>query len=107
VIVALLAGPGAEPGLAAAFEEEGVPLACEQAAGDALPLAREAARRSPLGLGIGGDAERLVLVLAASPARSYLEARAAEARAFGHAAARVAARRPLPLVTAADQPQPV
>jgi Dehydratase medium subunit len=95
VIVALLAAPEAEPALAAAFEEEGVPLRWEQAAGDALPLARDAARRSPLGLGVGGDAQRLALVLAAAPARPYLEARATEGRAFGHAVARVAARRPL------------
>ena len=37
----------------------------------------------------------LVLVLAAFPGRPYLEAAAAEARAMGHDAARIAARRPL------------
>lgn len=73
-----------------------MPLAVEPAGReDALTLAREAARRSVLGLGIGGDAERLVLVLAASPGRPYLELAVSQARAFGHAAARVAARRPL------------
>lgn len=94
-VVALLADPGCEPRLAAAFEEEGVPLRCERPPGERLALAREAARRSPLGLGIGADAGGLALVLAAAPGRAYLEAPAEGARAFGHAAARVAARRPL------------
>jgi hypothetical protein len=58
-------------------------------------LAREAARRATLGLGIGGDDDRLVLVLAAFSGRPYLEAMASEARAMGHDAARIAARRPL------------
>ncbi len=95
-VVALLADPGPGAALAAGFEEEGVPLAAEPVGWeDAVTLAREAARRSALGLGIGGDTERLVLVLAASPGRPYLELAAAQARAFGRAAARVAARRPL------------
>lgn len=73
-----------------------MPLAAEPVGReDALTLAREAARRSALGLGIGGNAEWLVLVLSASPGRPYLEFAVAQARAFGHAAARVAARRPL------------
>jgi hypothetical protein len=96
-VVALLADEAAKHGLVAGFEEEGVPLVAERAAGDALALARAAARRSALGLGIGADAERLVLVLAAMPARPYLETTAAGARAFGHAAARIAARRPTDL----------
>lgn len=96
-VVALLADPRPAAALAAGFEEEGVPLACEPAgAADVLALAREAAGRSALGLGIGGDAERLVLALAAWPGRPYLELATAQARSFGHAAARVAARRPLP-----------
>ena len=94
-VLALLADPAAERDLAAGFEEEGVPLSCEAAAGDVLTLAREAARRSALGLGVGGDAERLLLVLAAAPGRPYLDGVPGSARAFGKAAARIAARRPL------------
>jgi hypothetical protein len=96
LILALLAAAEVESALAAGFEEEGVPLRCEPAAGEAFALARDAARRSPLGLGVGADAQRLVLVVAAAPARPYLEAPPENARAFGHAAARVAAQRPLP-----------
>jgi hypothetical protein len=48
-----------------------------------------------LGLGLGGDHDRLVVVLAGFPGRPYLEAEAAEARAIAHDAARIAARRPL------------
>ena len=94
-VIALLGDEGSAASLAAGFEEEGVPLVCEPAAGEPLGLARAAAGRSPLGLGIGGDGDRLVLVLAASPAHAYLEAHAADARAFAHDVARVAARRPL------------
>jgi hypothetical protein len=94
-VVALLADPALTPPLAAGFEEEGVPLVSETVAGEALVLARAAAGRSPLGLGIGGDGSRLALVLAAAPARAYLEARATDARAFAQDAARIAARRPL------------
>ena len=94
-VVALLADPALERDLAAGFEEEGVPLRCEQARGDAEALARAAARDADLGLGIGGDAGRLVLVLAAAPGRPYLEAPPDRARTFARAAARVAARRPV------------
>ena len=94
-VVALLADPGTASGLAAGVEEEGVPRELAWGTGDAFALAREAAARSPLGLGVGGDASCVVLVLAAAPASPYLEAPAAGARRFGHAAARVAARRPL------------
>jgi hypothetical protein len=94
-VVALLAGDAVERGLTAAFEEEGVPLVCEPSLGEVASLAREAASRSVFGLGVGGDVERLVLVLAAAPGCPYLESAAAQAREFGHAAARVAARRPL------------
>jgi hypothetical protein len=96
-VVALLDDPAAARDLAAGFEEESVPLAVQPRAGDALPLAREAARVSALGLGIGGSSGRLVLVLAASPGRPYLDGAVSEARAFGHAAARLAAGRPLGL----------
>jgi hypothetical protein len=62
--------------------------------GSPQALAREAARRGALGLGLGGNHDRLVIVLAAFPG-PYLEAAATEARAIGHDAARIAARRPL------------
>jgi hypothetical protein len=95
-VVALLAEWSAERGLVAGFEEEGVPLSCEPALGSAEELAREAASRSALGLGIGGDGERLVLGIAASPRRPYLVSSLDRSREFGRAAARVAAHRPLP-----------
>jgi hypothetical protein len=94
-VVALLSDRSCERGLAAGFEEEGVPLAGEHAVGDAEALAREAAARSALGVGVGGDAQRLVLVLAAAPHRPYLDSPIGLARAFGHAAARITAHRPL------------
>jgi hypothetical protein len=94
-VVALLSDLASERELSAGFEEEGVPLELVEAEGDALALAREAARRSALGLGVGGDAERLLLVLAPAPALPYLESEPGSARAFARAAARVAARRPV------------
>jgi Dehydratase medium subunit len=81
--------------LAAAAEEEGVPLTATVRRGAALTLARDAARTSQLGIGIGADQARLVVVLAASPAIPFLEATPAQARTLGHWAARIAARRPL------------
>lgn len=72
-----------------------MPLAVVVTEGSPETLAREAARRAALGLGIGGDHDRLVLVLAAFSGRPYLEAMASEARTMGHNAARIAARRPL------------
>jgi hypothetical protein len=82
--------------LAAGFEEEGVPLTLEVVEeGDPVALAREAARAAALGLGIGADGKRVVLVLAAATGRPYLQASADGARDFAQAAARVAARRPL------------
>ena len=94
-VVALLDPAVDRRPLAAAFEEEGVPLAFEAGTGPAAVLAAEAARRSALGLGVGGDERSLVLALAAAPGRAYLAAAADEGRAFGRAAARLAARRPL------------
>lgn len=81
--------------VAAGFEEEGVPVTVLEAEGPPEALARQAAARALLGIGIGGDGERLALVLAGAPGRTYLQAPASSARAFGHNAARIAARRPL------------
>jgi hypothetical protein len=104
LLLALLTESAPRTALAAGFEEEGVPLEVQVAEGPPEILAREAARRGALGIGLGGDHSRLVLVLAALPASPYLEANAAEARAFGRNAARVAARRPLRgLVEAASE----
>ena len=94
-VVALLADGLSPRELEAGFEEEGVPLAVGRGAGGACSLAVDAARRSQLGLGIGGDGSSLALVLAAWPAKPYLTGHTSEARAFARAAARIAARRPL------------
>jgi len=91
-VVALLSDTSPAAALGAGFEEEGVPLAIESADGAAEALADEAAKRSELGIGVGGDSERLILVVAG---RRYLEAAASEARQFGHDAARIVARRPV------------
>jgi len=91
-LVALLSDDSPAAALAAGFEEEGVPLTVEPAEGSAEALADEAAQRSDLGMGLGGDGERLILVVAG---RRYLEAPVAEARRFGQDAARVAAHRRL------------
>jgi hypothetical protein len=95
LVLALIAEAAPRAALAAGFEEEGVPLTIEIAEGAPQALAREAATQAALGLGLGGDAERLILVLAAASGRPYLESSASEARSFAQNAARVAARRPL------------
>ena len=95
LVLALLTKTAPGLALAAGFEEEGVPVEVVVTEGSPEALARQAARRAALGVGIGGDHERLVLVLAAFSGRSYLEATASEARTMGHDAARIAARRPL------------
>jgi hypothetical protein len=97
LVVALLADGAPASALTAGFEEEGVPLSVRREQGDAGALARDAAGQAALGLGIGGDESRLVLVLAAAPGRPYLDAPATQERSFAHAVARVAARRPLRL----------
>ena len=84
LVLALLTA--AVPGLLlrrGGFEEEGVPLAVVVTEGSPETLARKAARRATLGLGIGGDHDRLVLVLAAFSGRPYLEAMASEVRTMG------------------------
>jgi hypothetical protein len=95
LVLALISDPATGTKLAHGFEEEGVPLTVQRAHGSPEDLAREAARRALLGIGIGGDGERLALVLSGGPPRPYLQARAGAARSFGHDAARIAARRPL------------
>ena len=96
LVLALVSETAPVSALVAGFEEEGVPLTVEIVdPGEPVGLAREAARATALGLGIGGDGSRVALLLAAAPARPYLEASAEGARDFAQAAARVAARRPL------------
>ena len=94
-MIALLADPGAAGAVervAAGCEEEGVPLETAIAEGERLELAREAARRSPLGIGVGLDAGGGCIALAAAPGRAYVEG--AADRSLGRAAGRIAARRP-------------
>jgi hypothetical protein len=95
LVLALLSDAAAGAALAAGFEEEGVPVTVRAAEGSPAVLAREAAQCAVLGIGIGGDRDRLVLMLAGAPARPYLETASGDARAFGRNAARLAARRPL------------
>jgi hypothetical protein len=71
----------------AAFEEEGVPLLVT-----APSTARAAAIASPLQIGIAAG-EAIEIALATGPDVPYLVGD--DARAMGHAAARLAARRPL------------
>jgi hypothetical protein len=85
LVLALLAAGAPQGALAAGFEEEGVPLTVEPAEGAPEALAREAARRAVLGVGVGGDAEGLALAIAG---HAYLAAPASDARSFGHQAAR-------------------
>lgn len=95
LVLALAASEGPLGGLLAGFEEEGVPLEIEPAQGTAGELARRAAGRAALGVGIGADGACVALVLAAAPGKPYLGAPASDARAFAQDAARVVARRPL------------
>jgi hypothetical protein len=98
-LVLALVAPGvpdhAVRALRAGFEEEGVPLACERAEGDAHELGRRAAGRALLGLGVGVDAGEARAVLAAAPAASYLQAPLAAVRELAQDAARIAGRRTL------------
>ncbi len=84
--------------VAAGLEEEGVPFAISVEQADAMALGRRAATASPLGIGIGGDATRLVVVLAAAAGRAYLEGTVDDARQIGRQAARIAVRRPLSIL---------
>ncbi len=95
LVLALIADPATGVALALGFEEEGVPVAVEAAEGAPEALARRAANSALLGIGIGGDGDRLALVLVGSGGQPYLAAPAAAARRLGRDAARIAARRPL------------
>ena len=75
-------------GVSAAFEEEGVPLSVIDTG-----TCREAAMRSPLGIGIALDGGRLAIGLATGPDTPYVIGD--DPRQMGHIAARLAARRPL------------
>jgi hypothetical protein len=94
-VVALLTDAALRREVEAGFEEEGVPLLLEIAHGERLGLAREAARRSTLGVGIGASDLGFAVVLAAAPGRAYLEAPLERARWLAQSAARIAARRPV------------
>ncbi|MSO47211.1 MAG: hypothetical protein EXQ67_03885 [Thermoleophilia bacterium] len=77
--------------VAAAFEEEAVPLQIL-----AEPIsARAAAVRSPLGIGLAVDGTELVVALSTGLDGTYLRGPLDDARLLGRAAARLAARRPL------------
>lgn len=74
--------------VAAAFEEEAVPLSV------VTPIsARAAALRSPLGIGIASHHGALAIALATGPDAPYLIGD--DPRRMGRFAARLAARRPL------------
>ena len=97
LVLALVSHAATGSALAEGFEEEGVPVTVIEAEGAPEALAREAAKRAVLGIGIGGDGDRLVLILAGGPPQPYLEALPAAARSLGQHAARIASRRPLRL----------
>lgn len=97
LVLALVSCAAIGAALAEGFEEEGVPVTVMAAQGAPEALAREAAKRALLGIGIGGDGDRLALVLTGGPPRPYLEVPAAGARSFGRNAARIVSRRPLRL----------
>jgi hypothetical protein len=95
-VIGVLTGDAAQgAAIAAGCEEEGVPCEVEVDAtpASALERARRAATTAPLGIGVGGDADRVVVALAAAPGQAYVVA--PDARAAGHAAGRLAARRPV------------
>ena len=74
--------------VAASFEEEGVPLRVIEPCS-----ARDAALRSPLGIGLARHAGALAIALATGPDEPYVIGD--DARCMGRIAARLAARRPL------------
>jgi Dehydratase medium subunit len=82
--------------VAAGFEEEAVPvrIGAPREAGGAAAIAWAAALRSPLRIGIGGDAHEIAIGLVGSRT-PYLIAPRHQAREIAQKAARLAARRPL------------
>ena len=99
LVLALVAADVPEAALGAlraGCEEEGVPLAVRAGRrARATALARAAAPRALLGIGLGVDAAGACAVLAAAPARAYLEAPPGACARFAQDAARIAGRRPL------------
>lgn len=82
----------------AGLEEEGVPARAEPAeAGEVVALAHEAARRSPLDVGVGLTADGSVCVHHAklAPETPALTGNRASARVCGHNAARLVVGIPL------------
>jgi hypothetical protein len=80
--------PAAIRAVAAAFEEEGVPLSV-------VPpnTARAAALLSPLGIGVAPHGDEFAIALSTGPDVPYVVGD--DPRQVGHIAARIAARRPL------------
>jgi hypothetical protein len=95
MLVAYVATGPVGDAVTAGCEEEGVPVTVTLRVGDALPLARAAARNAPGGVGIGADQTRVCVCLAAAAGRAYLEASLNETRRLSQDAARLVARRPL------------
>jgi hypothetical protein len=103
VVVASVAASAVEDAVLAGIEEEGVPCVVERSAtGAAVELARSAALRSPLGVGVGIDAAGTVCVQPEKVADVIPElvsaAGVAAARILGHNAARICVGLPLRLV---------
>ncbi|MBT0774076.1 glycerol dehydratase reactivase beta/small subunit family protein [Kineosporia sp. J2-2] len=98
-ILVLTAGRG-EPlrQLCAGIEEEGVPFEVRRGTpGTAASLAVEAARRSPLGVGVGLDATGLIVVHHSKLPDTQPVTRTREARRAGRHAARIVTGTPLDL----------
>jgi N-acetylmuramic acid 6-phosphate (MurNAc-6-P) etherase len=99
--VILVLGPAAAlRAIAAGIEEEGVPFDAAERTGDAAALGREAALAAPAGIGVGADAHRVVVCLAAHGRAPYVELAADRGRLAGHVAGRLTSRRPLPSLEA-------
>ncbi|MFC7675909.1 glycerol dehydratase reactivase beta/small subunit family protein [Mycolicibacterium sp. GCM10028919] len=101
VVASAAAGP-VERAVLAGIEEEGVPFVVERVAdGDAVELARTAALRSPLGVGVGIDVSGGVCVQPEKVADPVPElvalptAGARTGRTLGHDAARICVGLPL------------
>jgi len=103
ILVLSAAEAGTETEVLAGIEEEGVPYILERATSDqsAVELARRAAQRSSLEVGVGADHEGRVAIMHAklpeSVAGLFSETRAtpAVARVAGHNAARIVVGIPL------------